>query len=135
MQPLNLSPLPTYQEIVTNGQTILKDFSWNTSYLQILRLQTTPILKKMISNGPRLWRCGEPFQIGKMTWKNGATYDGGWTNRKPEGLGNFIYPEFKHEKTYRGKWVGGKRTGFGFLSMNDGDEYFGDFEQDEITGG
>lgn len=81
-----------------------------------------------------LWRCGEPFQIGKMTWRHGATYDGRWDNGKPEGLGNFVYPEFKHEKTYRGKWVGGKRTGFGFLTMNDGDEYFGDFEQDEITG-
>lgn len=91
---------------------------------------------------------------GKITYFNGDSYEGNWSEDKPDGLGIYRWRdggwyegEFAEGKmngkgkrvyssgnVYVGEFVGGKKQGRGEMKYKNGDVYVGEWEDDDMNG-
>lgn len=67
----------------------------------------------------------------KITYSDGAKYEGGWKNGKFHGKGKFAYAE---GDLFEGEWEEGKRQGTGVYTWVDGQKYEGMFENGAFHG-
>ena len=61
---------------------------------------------------------------GKITWKDGSSYEGFFENDKFSGKGKY---NWGNQREYEGEWKDGKMNGKGKLTYSDGSYYEGDF--------
>jgi hypothetical protein len=61
---------------------------------------------------------------GKITWKDGSSYEGFFENNKFNGKGKY---NWGNQRQYEGEWKDGKMNGKGILTYSDGSYYEGDF--------
>jgi hypothetical protein len=97
------------------------------------------------------WKDGIRCGRGVMTYPDGATYTGNWSNdKRQDGAGVFVYGNPNHLEnpergtdvggTYQGQWVfntrNGKdeRQGKGCMCYKNGDTYVGSWTEDERAG-
>jgi len=68
---------------------------------------------------------------GKITWKDGSSYEGFFENDKFNGKGKY---NWGNQKQYEGEWKDGKMNGKGKLIYSDGSYYEGDFINGKKSG-
>ncbi len=85
------------------------------------------------------WQDGKKEGVGMQIYKNGDKYEGEWVKNRPSGDG--VYSQWvgdkkkgHYEVVYEGKWLRGKRHGFGTLYYPDGGVYHGDWAAGERSG-
>ncbi|MCZ6617127.1 MAG: hypothetical protein O7E57_03260 [Gammaproteobacteria bacterium] len=61
----------------------------------------------------------------RYEWPNGRSYQGGWKQGLPHGVGSEFLP---NGERYHGMWQQGARHGHGELTRTDGSRYLGGFE-------
>ena len=61
---------------------------------------------------------------GKITWKDGSTYEGFFEKDKFNGYGKYKWGD---KRQYEGEWKEGKMNGFGKIIYSDGSYYEGEF--------
>ena len=74
---------------------------------------------------------GEPHGRGVITWPSGNRYEGDFVDGKLHGRGTFTWPSGNR---YEGDFVDGKQHGRGTFTWADGDRYEGDFVYGKRTG-
>ena len=70
-------------------------------------------------------------QQGKITWKDGSSYEGFFENNKFNGKGKY---NWGNQRQYEGEWKNGKMNGKGKLTYSDGSYYEGDFINGKKSG-
>ena len=70
---------------------------------------------------------------GKLTFANGAKYEGQFVANRIEGHGTFTWSS-SDKKTYIGDWLDGKMQGTGCMMFEDGSCYEGGFKNHKREG-
>lgn len=70
--------------------------------------------------------------IGKQTYEDNSTYEGGWKDGKRDGFG--IYIQLSKGLVYQGAWMNDKKNGKGEQIWDDGEKYDGEWKDDRFEG-
>ena len=76
------------------------------------------------------WKDGKSHGQGKCTYPDGAAYEGDWKDDKKHGQGKLTYPD---GAAYEGDWKDGKKHGQGKYTYADGRRYEGEFQDDKFS--
>jgi hypothetical protein len=77
------------------------------------------------------FKNGQRWGQGKLLWKNGDSYEGGWEKDKRSGFGVLV----NGKQNYMGDWKDDKRSGNGVKTLlESGAQYHGQFENDVMHG-
>jgi len=71
---------------------------------------------------------GEKHGRGKLTYKNGASYDGEYKFGKRAGYGKYIYPDSSKFAYYLGNWLNDRFENSGKFVWRNGDIHLGNFK-------
>ena len=71
---------------------------------------------------------------GRLVWKNGDYYVGGWLHGIQSGTGKMVYANHDEVQSYSGDWINGTMTGNGTLIWKNGDRYTGGVEDGLMSG-
>ena len=83
--------------------------------------------KEVISLGEKL-----RDDFGKLTFSNGAKYEGEWKDGEINGQGSMI---FENGGKFQGEWKDGKSNGQGTLTLSIGSKYVGEWKDDKEWNG
>ena len=92
--------------------------------------ETATELSSGLYEGPLVNGVREGF--GKLTYPDGAVYEGEFSNNLPSGSNATL--QFADGKRYQGTFINGLMQGYGTLEWPNGDIYVGTFNQNHITG-